>query len=173
MKKTFNFGKIDFNRSGRKINLVEVDVELIDDGVFTASGIIWNSKKTDRICAGQCLDTIAEYVKAPKFKQIHRLWKQYHLNDMHAGTEAQEEALNKAGLTNYANQYTECCNYLDSIGLLVDNGYKFGTGWLKRDIPEEDLVKIRQLLLDDLPTKSSGYEIQDIEAYNKILVKEI
>ena len=65
---------------------------------------------------------------------------------MHAGTVAQEEALNAAGLTNYAASYKKCCEYLDSIGLLIDNGYKFGTGWLKREIPVEDIAEIEQLL---------------------------
>ena len=145
MRKRFTFGKIDFYGRGRKINLVEVDVELSDKGVFTASGTIWNSKRTDCVCGGQCLDTIAKYVKNPTFKKIHRLWKQYHLNDMHAGTVRQEEALDAAGLTEYANNYKKCCDYLESINLLVDDGYKFGTGWLKRDIPAEDLEEIKKL----------------------------
>ena len=146
MERKFTFGKIDYYGTGRKINAVEVEVRLSDKGVFTASGTIWNSKHTDCVCAGQCLDTIAKYVKAPQFKKIHRLWKQYHLNDMHAGTVAQEEALEKAGLTGWASNYRECCKYLESIGLLEDNGYKFGSSWLKRDIPVEDLVEIKKLL---------------------------
>ena len=145
MRKRFTFGKIDFYGRGRKINLVEVDVELSDKGVFTASGTIWNSKHTDCVCGGQCLDTIAKYIKNPTFKKIHGFWKQYHLNDMHAGTVRQEEALDAAGLTEYANNYRKCCDYLESIGLLVDDGYKFGTGWLKRDIPAEDLEEIKKL----------------------------
>lgn len=146
MKRKFNFGKVDFYKTGRKINLVEVNVELSDKGVFTASATIWNSKKTDCVCAGQCLDEVAKHVKSDKFKEIHSLWKKYHLNDMHAGTEAQEKALDAVGLTKYASDYRKCCDYLDSIGLLVDNGYKFGTGWLKREIPVEDIAKIEQLL---------------------------
>lgn len=148
MRRKFNFGKIDFYGSGRKINLVEVEVELSDKGVFTASATIWNSKKTDCVCAGQCLDEVAKHVKSDKFKKIYRLWKQYHLNDMHAGTVRQEEALDAAGLTNYANNYRKCCEYLESINLLVDDGYKFGTGWLKRDIPVEDVAEIEKLLTE-------------------------
>ena len=148
MRRTFNFGKIDYYRRGRKINLVEVKVELSDKGVFTASATVWNSKKTDCVCAGQCLDEIAKHIKSDKFKKIHRLWKQYHLNDMHAGTEKQETALIEAGLTSFASDYRKCCNYLESIDLLVDDGYKFGTGWLKRDIPVEDIAEIERLLIE-------------------------
>ena len=149
MKRTFNFGKIDYYGRGRKINSVEVRVELSDKGVFTASANIWNSKQTDCVCGGQCLDEVAKYVKSDKFKKIYRLWKLYHLNDMHAGTEKQEEALKAAGLESWANNYSDCCDYLESINLLVDNGYKFGTGWLKRDIPVEDVAEIEKLLTEE------------------------
>ena len=54
MKRTFNFGKIDYYGRGRKVNSVEVKVELSDKGVFTASANIWNSKHTDCVCGGQC-----------------------------------------------------------------------------------------------------------------------
>lgn len=148
MRRTFNFGKIDYYGRGRKINLVEVKVELSDKGVFTASATVWNSKKTDCVCAGQCLDEIAKHIKSDKFKKIHRLWKQYHLNDMHAGTEKQEAALIEAGLTSFATDYRKCCDYLESIDLLVDDGYKFGTAWLKRDIPVEDIAEIERLLIE-------------------------
>lgn len=42
-------------------------------------------------CAGQCLDEIAQYIDDEQFKVIHRLWKLYHLNDMHAECEHQAE----------------------------------------------------------------------------------
>ena len=148
MKRTLTFGKIDYYGRGRKINLVEVKAELSDKGVFTASATIWNSKKTDCVCAGQCLDEVAKHVKSDKFKKIYRLWKQYHLNDMHAGTVRQEEALEAAGFESWANDYYRCCDYLESINLLVDDGYKFGTGWLKRDIPVEDVAEIERLLTE-------------------------
>ena len=148
MKRTFNFGKIDYYGRGRKINSVDVKVELSDKGVFTASANIWNSKHTDCVCGGQCLDEVAKYVKSDKFKKIYRLWELYHLNDMHPGTEKQEEALKAAGLNRWANNYSECCDYLESINLLVDDGYKFGTGWLKREIPVEDVAEIEKLLTE-------------------------
>ena len=92
MKRVFNFGKIDYYHTGRKINLVEVEMSYTEKGdkkVFSVSGKIWNSRETDILCGGQCLDEIAEYIKTPLFKTIHRLWKQYHLNDMHPECEHQ------------------------------------------------------------------------------------
>ena len=144
-KKIFKFGKIDYYGTGRKINAVEIEIEF-KDGVFTASGDIWNSKRTDIICGGQCLDEIRKFIKNDTFKKIYRLWKLYHLNDMHAGTRKQEQALADRFGGVDANNYTEQCNYLKSIGLYEDNGYKFGTGWLKYEIPEEDKKEIENLL---------------------------
>ena len=86
MKKSFNFGKIDYNRTGRKSNTVTVDISYEERNgkkVFTASGSIWNSRHTDIIAGGQCLDTIYKYINHPTFKEIYRLWYKYHLNDMH------------------------------------------------------------------------------------------
>ena len=64
-------------------------------------------------------------------------------------SEKQEEALKAAGFDSWASDYSKCCDYLESIGLLVDDGYKFGTGWLKRDIPAEDVAEIEKLLTEE------------------------
>lgn len=85
MKREFNFGKVDFDGKGA-VNLVTVEMEYKIKGEekrFSACGNIWNDRCSDIICGGQCLDTISEYVKDPIFLQILRLWKMYHLNDMH------------------------------------------------------------------------------------------
>lgn len=87
MKKVFDLGKIDYNNKGRKINLVTVEMEYTagsdEKKRFSVCGNIWNSAHTDLIHGGQCLDTIAQYVKTPLFQEIYRLWNLYHLNDMH------------------------------------------------------------------------------------------
>ena len=92
MKRKFKFGKIDVEDKGKKLNLVEVEMEYRKDGnkkVFSASGSVWDSRHYDTIMSGQCLDEIAIYVKDPVFLEIYRLWKLYHLNDMHPECEHQ------------------------------------------------------------------------------------
>lgn len=96
--------------------------------------------------SGQCLDTIAEYNSDPLFKVLYRLWKKYHLNDMHAGTEAQEEAINKWINQGNVYNYKNACEYLKSINLYNDNGYKYGSSWLYRPIPEKDLRIIKTII---------------------------
>lgn len=68
-------------------------------------------------------------------KALVDFWKKHHLNGMCAGTKAQTEALEGCKSTDYNDQ----CEYLDFHGLLVDNGYEYGTGWLWRPFPEEEL----------------------------------
>lgn len=70
-----------------------------------------------------------------KQEKLLALWKTWHLNDMHAGTEKQEVVLTKAGSTQFVSEYQECCNYLQSVDLLNDGGYVFGSGWTMRELP--------------------------------------
>lgn len=146
MKKVFEFGKIDFYGTGRRINKVTITIELKEGNIFTASGDVWNMHQTDIVCGGQCLDEIKKYIHNKTFDTIYRLWKLYHLNDTHTGTREQEKALKqKFGGVN-ANKYDEQCEYLKSINLYIDKGYKFGSGWLKEEIPTDDLQVIKNLL---------------------------
>jgi hypothetical protein len=99
---------------------------------------------------GQCLDTLAEYVDNPLFKAIHMLWKNYHLNDMHAGTIEQEQAIAEWVANGNKYDYNTICEHLQSIGLYeveVDGKpYKYGHGWLYRAIPEDDLSLIKKII---------------------------
>lgn len=136
MKKTYTLKK-----ENTKANIF---LEL-ENGCFSCSGEIYEYGKCT--CGGQCIDEIADlFIENETAQEIRELWKKYHLNDMHAGTPEQEGALERAGLGEFANKYSECCEYLKRIGLYDQNGYKFGTGWLKWEIPAKDLKRIENLL---------------------------
>lgn len=99
------------------------------------------------ICAGQCEDEINNILKGDELRaKIYDQRKRNHLNDLHAGTKRQEERLEANGIKGRANNYTETCKKLEEAGLLVDNGYKFGTGRQTREISKEDDAKIKELL---------------------------
>jgi len=155
VSREFDFGKIAYSSSTRKINPVEVKIGLYTHDnkvVFTASGTIYNSRKTDVYEAGQCLDTIVKYIHSPKFRTIYKLWKKYHLNDMHAGTPEQEQLLEdyfKAEHKEY--DYDEAKKVLEDNNMLTvkladGSDYTYGCGWLYEPIPEEDLQTIVDLL---------------------------
>lgn len=152
MKKTISFGKVAYN-STRKVNEITVDVELKQNFkgqyVFSVCGDLWNARKTDTLCGGQCLDTLFNCLKDNKamnkqFERIYRLWKLYHLNDMHVGTERQDKALALANKQHV--DFKERCDYLKSVGLLYDDGYLYGSAWLYREIPEDDLKTIKEII---------------------------
>lgn len=86
MKRKFDFGCIDFEGKGKKVNRVTVEMEYKIEGDkkrFLVSADVWNARHSDIVCGGQCLDTIAPYIDDPVFSEIYRLWELYHLNDMH------------------------------------------------------------------------------------------
>lgn len=155
MRKIVNCGKIDWNNSGRKINSVELELELSEQNghwCFSCCCSVWNSRKSDILAGGQCLDEVFKYDELRPYVEIYELWKKHHRNDMHAGSPKQEEMI-KAWKTsnNRPYDYDMICEMLDEAGLLVDKSYihkgkpyKYGTAWLIREIPEDDLLKIRK-----------------------------
>lgn len=138
---TENYGKVDGYGNGRKANEAKVSLRM-KNGNFSSSGEIWNSKNTDIISGGQNLDEMKSMLKNnSQFNESYDLWKNYHLNDMHAGTERQEKALNdKFG--NERVGYDAQVDYLKSQNLYEDDGYRYGSSWLKRTIPKEDAKRI-------------------------------
>jgi hypothetical protein len=161
IEKRIEFGKIDVNGCGRLINRVTINFSIEykngnkTEPVFSASGDVWNSKNTDIVLGGQCLDELNEYplLKSNKtFQKILKFWHQYHLNDLNAGTPEQMKCINehKAEINEEDGFYTKELNLLKKYGLDVVelNGkpYKYGTAWLYRPIPENDLNEILELL---------------------------
>lgn len=145
--KVFTFPKIAFYGS-RKINTPEIEMTLKEESgksVLSICGSIWNSKHTDIVCGGQCLDEMKRFLnKDELFNKLYRLWKIWHLNDMCSGTEKQESAL--IAKFNKIPDYDTACEYLKSINLYEDNGYKYGSSYLYRPISDEDLATIKMLL---------------------------
>lgn len=68
--------------------------------------------------------------------KIQSIWKRWHLNDMRAGTPKQEDFIREWKLT-HKYDYTKACEALAEVGLLYDNGYKYGSSWLKEELPAE------------------------------------
>jgi len=148
--------KIDFTHTGRKTNMVEIEIKLTDDNVLSICGNVWNNLKTKVISGGQNLDTLKPYFENnPLFYQLWLLWKNYHLNDMQAGTTLQMlhletvrhkyngTSLHMATTVSYSSWYDWACSELDKVGLLTttynDKPYKFGSQWIKKKIPQDIL----------------------------------
>lgn len=149
LKKTFDFGKVDYYGRGRRVNKVDVDVRLYDKGdgrlVLGIMGAIWNGRGTDCTVAGQCLDEIARFVKDPLFKKIYGWWKEWHNNDMHLGDERQEAYLKSKGLSTH--DYEAGLLALKAARMDKDSdGVEYGHHWHWHPIPEPVLSEIKELL---------------------------
>lgn len=103
---------------------------------------------------GQDVDQYSHLIQHPVYNEIVEFWEKYHLNDMNAGTIEQENCLKQYikdnNITTYPD-YNKQLEILEENNLKVvklPNGedYTYGTAWLFRPIPEDDLNRIRRLL---------------------------
>lgn len=103
------------------------------------------------VCRGQCLDKLPKYIQyfnneqKKLLKLIRKIWKEYHLNTMQAGTKKQQNLLIKNHFNAFAVNYEGCCNFLTQKKLLIDRGYKFGSGWLCKKLPIRIINFIKRL----------------------------
>jgi hypothetical protein len=151
MKKTIDLGKIDYNGTGRKINKVEIRVEL-EEGRLSICGDIWNGHHTDCISCGQNIDEIASLFPHKKTVQrIKAIWERWHLNDLKAGSPNQEEYLRRhpVQITYPESHYDKTCGILKEAGLNPDvaylhNGkpYEYGSSWLTEELPQEVINEV-------------------------------
>ena len=105
---------------------------------FSASAMVY--RHNSFVGGGQCLDDpeVLDLVKNGKlcekdkaiYLEIFRLWKNYHLNGMNAGCEHQKKD----------SPIGEVCPIC---------GYRYGSAWLYREIPEKDLEAIKHLFTID------------------------
>ena len=130
------------NINKKTIDLVEVREPY---EVFSMSGNIWNNRKTDIICGGQCCEDFIEFFPNNKpLKRLIEIWNEWHLNDLNAGTRKQKEALK-----NFKGDYIKQCEFLESKNLLIDNAYIYGTAWLLNPLPIEiknEIIELTELL---------------------------
>lgn len=127
---------------------LEIEVEDSERGkVLSISGYVSGSHGY----GGQCQNSIAEDFigthsnlsneKQAMLGRLIEIWDRYHLNDMNAGTEKQMKALKGKNLS-----YENALEYLESINLKIDDGYKYGTAWLFEEIPSSVLKEVEEII---------------------------
>jgi hypothetical protein len=140
--KTLQLGKVDAFGSGRRINAVEIEIRIENDGRRLAiTGGIWNGRHTDYASCGQNLDQIGRlFPGSAKVQRIVKVWERWHLNDLRAGDPAQENWLRENGR---GRDYTETVDRLAEAGLLVHDGYRYGSAWLSEELPAEIVAEVQ------------------------------
>ena len=164
MKREFKF--IDKDK-----NLVRIKCEIREGkhgDVFTMSGEYCGSM-------GQCLDSV--HPKNKEQTSIIEIWRRYHLNDMHAGTPKQEECLISSGINfhDYVNKgrksvYDYECEVLERYGLLYDGEYKYGSGWIHQELPEDFECTLNDLIdkIEDIEENENERQVteDDIDLFD-------
>lgn len=140
MKKHLYIGK---SNSGK----VFVSVELKDSEkgkMLSISGVVAPRLNGDALGCGQIvneLTEITEYAEgwtAADVLKLGTIWEKWNLNDLHAGTPLQRETIRKFQSADNPS-YDEQVKILSANGILIDNGYLYGSQWLYESLPNEVL----------------------------------
>lgn len=153
MKKTISLGKCDYSGKGRTSNEGRIKIEL-ENGTLSITGEIWMTNYRDILVGGQCVDTLLDsFPDNATLKLIAPIWDRWHLNDMRAGTVAQEtwlrENLKPSDYEYPLNHYDVACAKLAAVGLNPDNGYSYGSKWLREELPAAVLAILKTLGVED------------------------
>jgi len=148
MNKIINIGIVDLG--GSKGGQLFCNIEL-KEGRLSISGV--EAPLPSGNARGSCGQIV---MHEWNFKKLHKgwtpalvskfrkTWDKYHLNDMKAGSPRQEIAIKAWELGGAKYDYTAACAMLKELGLLEDSEYlhegkpyKYGSAWLKTEIPTE------------------------------------
>lgn len=152
MQGSYTLGKVDYNNSGRRNCRAELTWTL-DNGRFTMQGAIWNPRETDCYSCGQNVEEVCAYF--PNDKRAQRMlaiWREWHLNDMKAGSPAQEAFLkaNPVKRTYQDTHYDTAITSLRAAGLQPDETYlydgkpySYGSAWLHVNLPADIVAEIQ------------------------------
>lgn len=122
-----------FRREITPTTAMSVTITYKSDGQLSLMG-------SGRHGSGQVSEYLTKDSPAPGFtrkdcSRLKQVWQRWHLNHMRAGTPKQEEAVRNWRPTADDPSYEGACKMLESIGLLTDNGYRYGSSWLKEEVP--------------------------------------
>ncbi len=164
-RRNLNLGKVDYNETGRKVNLVQIEIELRrkEKGIeLSICGEIWNHIHTDIISGGQNIDTIARlFPHNKKVQRVKEIWKRWHLNDIRAGCAHQRALKWEDVRIPVADLPDNKISNRDERGILAiwvypkehkdglltkpcpECGYAYGSKWLFEEIPAEVIEEIK------------------------------
>lgn len=142
-KKIDVFCKIKFD--GKRLSISGVVGPLQSGNVSAGGGC---GQIVGSVAAGDFVEFADGWNKATVSK-FFELWDRWHLNDLQAGSPAQQEAIRNSGLS-----YQEAVEKLEALGLNPDPNYlhnnkpyRYGSAWLMEEVPQEVID-----FLDKLPT---------------------
>lgn len=121
----------EINESGRRRGFY-IDITL-KNGVLSMCGRWRSLGQISNDLTNEALK-LSEGFEHSDIFNIQNIWNRWHLNDKRAGTPKQEAFIRQWKLSNRYD-YSAACDALAKVGLLYDNGYKYGSSWLKEELP--------------------------------------
>lgn len=101
------------------------------------------------VSGGQNIEEIAEiYADDPQVQKVAELWREWHLNDLNAGTRTQAAFIekHKGDYPEWRYDYSEACDILKAADLYTDRGYKYGHAWLLKVMPYDVKKEILDII---------------------------
>lgn len=122
--------RVKVKYDGKRLSL---SADYYEDGRWTAGG---QNSETLR----------QEFIDLPNAERLRKIWERWHLNDMRAGDEAQEDYLRKLKYHGWEyKSYGRACGVLDAAGLLTHNGYRYGTAWNFEPVPAHIIDELEDM----------------------------
>ena len=143
MQKEFLIGYI-----GRRA--VKVEIRLSDANNLAISGEVGHHTIGQIRDQLMDIDELSEGWTVGKVKKLSDIWKEWHLNDLIAGSPRQREWIKNNYGEGYA-PYADICEKMpadildDSEYLHNGKPYRYGSAWLRVDIPDDVLQWLRDL----------------------------
>lgn len=148
-------GRVDDTGTGENDCECAITWEL-QNGKFSMCAEIWNPRKNDTTCCGQCVEEVAALFPDDKLAaRMVEVWKEWHLNDMTAGSPAQEAWLRDNAAQweaarphvdhyDYAVAALECARLQpDTSYTRDDKPYSYGSAWIRQELPAELIIEIK------------------------------
>ena len=123
--------------SKNRVYRATIDMELrasngdMNKPVFAAMCNIY--KNGYSYCGGQCFDKLLEFIPTKTVKSIYNVWKEWHLNDFHAGC-IHQRAFEKEPYENHQGHHCDICDHT------------YGSKWIYEEIPAEIIEEIKNLI---------------------------
>lgn len=145
-EKIVRAGKVpEYKRNGSPVFAnVFCRVTLHDNGRLSITGVVGPLKSGNAYgSCGQIVDTLRDPAFVPRdgfnARRFADVWDRWHLNDMRAGSPAQETYIREHLNDGKRREYPEVCALLESAGLNPDpeTGYRYGSAWMREEVPAD------------------------------------
>lgn len=152
--KIVNPGKVACGKFNRQF-FAEISFK---DGCLSIHGVIGPTKGGNSYGAcGQIQDELDRLVpgkdwNAEDVSKFQKIWKRWHLNELNGGSPKQEAFLRELDAKNEGIGYQQACEALKEAGIYEDadfiykgKPYRYGSAWLKEEVPVEVLEWLQNL----------------------------